>query len=117
MCYPFPLFLIQNLFELKECKLLKEDDTNIHYLILKVLGVESLEEEDQGSQISQFLDGYRKGLTEQKSVSGPSLIGFINSLIGIRFVYIIVFLVAMLMLIQNVCKEEPLRVGERDHVD
>lgn len=85
--------------------------------MLKVFGSESMEEEDQGSQISQFLEGYRQGRTEEKRISGPSLMGYINSLIGIRTVYIIVFLVAMLMLIQSISKEEPLRVGTGDRVD
>ncbi|KAF2290958.1 hypothetical protein GH714_017370 [Hevea brasiliensis] len=84
---------------------------------LSVIGLDSIEEEDQGSQITHFVEGYRKGQTIVKKVSGPSFMGFINSLIGIRTVYIIVFLVAMLMLIQSIGKEEPLRVGTRDQVD
>ncbi|KAL9382474.1 hypothetical protein Peur_025509 [Populus x canadensis] len=84
---------------------------------LSVIGSESIEEEDQGSQISQFLAGYREGRTERNRVSGPSLLGYISSLIGIRTVYIIVFLVAMLMFIQHISKEEPLRVGTRDQAD
>lgn len=87
------------------------------FFVLKVIGLDSLEEEDQGSQISYFIEGYRKGQTIQKRISGPSFMGFINSLIGIRTVYIIVFLVAMLMLIQSIGKEEPLRVGTRDQAD
>nr|XP_010930795.1 protein disulfide isomerase-like 5-2 [Elaeis guineensis] len=63
-----------------------------------VVGSESLEDEDQGSQISRFLEGYREGRTIEKRISGPSLIGFINSLISIRTVYLIVFVVAILML-------------------
>lgn len=82
-------------------------------MLLKVTGSERVEEEDQGSQVSQFLEGYREGRTERNRVSGPSLLGYINSLIGIRTVYIIVFVVAMLMLIQHLGKEEPLRVGTR----
>ncbi|KAG6737874.1 hypothetical protein POTOM_059405 [Populus tomentosa] len=84
---------------------------------LSVTGSESIEEEDQGSQISQFLAGYREGRTERNIVSGPSLLGYISSLIGIRTVYIIVFLVAMLMFIQHISKEEPLRVGTRDQAE
>eukprot|EP00258_Populus_trichocarpa_P013955 XP_002325550.2 protein disulfide-isomerase 5-2 [Populus trichocarpa] len=84
---------------------------------LSVIGSESIEEEDQGSQISQFLAGYRGGRTERNRVSGPSLLGYISSLIGIRTVYIIVFLVAMLMFIQHISKEEPLRVGTRDQAE
>ncbi|KAJ6855523.1 protein disulfide-isomerase 5-2-like [Populus alba x Populus x berolinensis] len=84
---------------------------------LSVTGSESIEEEDQGSQISQFLAGYREGRTERNIVSGPSLLGYISSLIGIRTVYIIVLLVAMLMFIQHISKEEPLRVGTRDQAE
>ncbi|KAG6738799.1 hypothetical protein POTOM_058421 [Populus tomentosa] len=84
---------------------------------LSVTGSESIEEEDQGSQISQFLAGYREGRTERNIVSGPSLLGYISSLIGIRTVYIVVFLVAMLMFIQHISKEEPLRVGTRDQAE
>ncbi|KAJ8760416.1 hypothetical protein K2173_015083 [Erythroxylum novogranatense] len=90
-------------------------DGNEEYF--SVIGSESIGEEDQGTQITRFLEGYREGRTVLKTVSGPSLIGYINSLIGIRLVYIIVFLVAVLMLIQNTCKEEPLRVGTRDNAD
>uniref|UniRef100_A0A5B7A5Z6 Thioredoxin domain-containing protein n=1 Tax=Davidia involucrata TaxID=16924 RepID=A0A5B7A5Z6_DAVIN len=82
-----------------------------------VVGSESIDEEDQGSQITRFLQGYREGSVIQKQISGPSLIGYINSLIGIRTVYIIVFVVAVIMLIQTINKEEPLRVGTRDQVD
>ncbi|XVE60773.1 hypothetical protein DITRI_Ditri05aG0154300 [Diplodiscus trichospermus] len=83
-----------------------------------VIGIESLDNEDQGSQISQFLEGYREGKTERKTVKGPSFMGFINSLIGIRTVFIIVFIVAMMMLIQSIGKDdEPVRVSSRDEVD
>uniref|UniRef100_A0A2P2J3K9 Protein disulfide isomerase n=1 Tax=Rhizophora mucronata TaxID=61149 RepID=A0A2P2J3K9_RHIMU len=78
---------------------------------ISVIGSENLEEEDQGTQISRFLEGYREGRTVQHRVSGPSLIGFINSLISIRTAYVIVFVVAVMMLILTIGKEEPLRVG------
>ncbi|XP_057973297.1 protein disulfide-isomerase 5-2 [Malania oleifera] len=86
---------------------------------LSVIGSDSIEEEDQASQITQFLQGYREGRTVKKRIGGPSLIGFINSLIGIRSVYLIVFVVAIIMLLQTVNKEddEPLRVGTRDEAD
>ncbi|XP_050213732.1 protein disulfide-isomerase 5-2 [Mercurialis annua] len=84
---------------------------------LSVIGLESMEDEDQGSQITQFLEGYRKGQTIQKKLGGPSFMGYINSLIGLRSAYIVVFLVAMLLLIRTVGKEEPLRVGTRDQVE
>ncbi|KAJ3675199.1 hypothetical protein LUZ60_004241 [Juncus effusus] len=66
-----------------------------------VLGLEKLEEEDQWSQISQFLEGYRQEKTIKKKLKGPSVIGYINSLISINSVYLIVFIVAILMLVQN----------------
>ncbi|XP_011628479.1 protein disulfide-isomerase 5-2 [Amborella trichopoda] len=69
---------------------------------LSVVGSENInEEEDQGTQISRFLEGYREGRTIQKSISGPSFIGYINSLIGMRTVYLIIFVVAVVMLIQT----------------
>ncbi|ESR47835.1 hypothetical protein CICLE_v10001144mg [Citrus x clementina] len=42
-------------------------DGNENYLT--VIGSESIDEEDQGSQISRFLEGYREGRTEQKKNS------------------------------------------------
>lgn len=80
---------------------------------LSVIGSESIDEDDQGSQISRFLEGYREGRTEQKRIKGPSLLGYINSLIGVRSIYIIMFLLAMLMLIRSIGEEPPLRVGTR----
>ncbi|CAN0911958.1 Protein disulfide-isomerase 5-2 [Linum grandiflorum] len=82
-----------------------------------VLGRERIEEEDQGTQITHFIEGYRAGQTEKRKMSGPSFMNYINSLIGVRLVYILVFLVAVFMLIQNICKEEPLRVGTRAQMD
>jgi protein disulfide-isomerase A1 len=84
-----------------------------------VIGFESIDEEDQATQISQFLEGYREGRTIKNRIGGPSFLGFINSLIGIRTVYMLVFVVAVIMLIQTVNKgdDEPLRVGTPDHDD
>ncbi|PSS00162.1 Protein disulfide-isomerase [Actinidia chinensis var. chinensis] len=90
-------------------------DGNEEYF--SVIGSESMDEYDQGSQITRFLEGYRGGSVIQKQVSGPSLMGYINSLIGIRTIYIFVFVVAVIMLIQTIGKEEPLTVGTRDQVD
>ncbi|GAB2291180.1 Protein disulfide-isomerase 5-2 [Dionaea muscipula] len=67
-----------------------------------VTGCESVGEEDQGHEIARFLDGFRVGRTEAKKISGPSFISFINSLVGLRLVFIIVFVVAVLMLIQTI---------------
>ncbi|KAL5991230.1 Protein disulfide-isomerase 5-2 [Asimina triloba] len=71
-----------------------------------VIGRESLSEEDQGSQISLFLEGYREGRTIQKRFSGPSLIGYINSLISIKTVYLVVFIVAVIMIIQTLSSKD-----------
>ncbi|KAK1266989.1 Protein disulfide-isomerase 5-2 [Acorus gramineus] len=79
-------------------------DGNEKYFLVE--GLESLDEEDQGSQISLFLEGYRAGRTIEKTLSGPSFMGFINSLIGIRSVYILVFIVAVTMLIRHVTEDE-----------
>ncbi|GKV09069.1 hypothetical protein SLEP1_g20618 [Rubroshorea leprosula] len=85
---------------------------------LSVIGSESLNDEDQGSQILRFLEGYREGRTALKGVNRPSLMSSIKSLIGVKTFYIIVFLVAGLILLCSlVNKEEPLRVGTRDQVD
>ncbi|PPS11746.1 hypothetical protein GOBAR_AA08891 [Gossypium barbadense] len=66
-----------------------------------VIGYESLdEEEDQSSQISRFLEGYREGRMEKKMIKGPSFMDYMN-VIGIAAVFIIVFLVAILMLIRR----------------
>ncbi|KAJ6824173.1 protein disulfide isomerase-like 5-2 [Iris pallida] len=71
-----------------------------------VEGSESLNDDDnKGSQISRFLEGYREGRTVTKRVNGPSFRGFINSLIGIGTVYIIVFVVVVVMLIQSFAKQ------------
>nr|CAD1842014.1 unnamed protein product [Ananas comosus var. bracteatus] len=74
-------------------------DRNEEYHL--VVGSESLDEEDQASQISRFLEGYREGKTIKKRVSGPSLLGFFKSLISIRTVYLVVFVAALLMLMQH----------------
>ncbi|XAR62670.1 hypothetical protein NMG60_11017516 [Bertholletia excelsa] len=82
-----------------------------------VVGSDSIDEHDQGSQITRFLEGYREGSVIQKHVNGPSFMSYINSLIGVRAVYIFVFVVAVIMLIQTIGKEEPLRVGTRDRAE
>ncbi|KAE9446399.1 hypothetical protein C3L33_21700, partial [Rhododendron williamsianum] len=90
-------------------------DGNEEYF--SVIGSESIDEHDQGSQITRFLEGYREGSVIQKQISGQSFMGYINSLIGMRLIYIIVFAVAVIMLLQTINKEEPLRVGPRDTDD
>ncbi|XP_010246306.1 PREDICTED: protein disulfide isomerase-like 5-2 [Nelumbo nucifera] len=81
-----------------------------------VIGSESMDEEDQGSQITRFLEGYREGRTVQKRIRGPSLVGYINSLISIRTIYLIVFVIAVLMLIQTLQKPDEDDVPQRHTV-
>ncbi|CAH8360161.1 unnamed protein product [Eruca vesicaria subsp. sativa] len=78
----------------------------------QVSGIETVShEEDHLTQVSRFLEAYRNGRTEKKRIKGPSLMGFINSMIGIRSVYIIVFLVAVIMMLRSLGQvEEPARV-------
>ncbi|KAK6787218.1 hypothetical protein RDI58_015743 [Solanum bulbocastanum] len=81
-----------------------------------VVGSDSIEDEDQGSQITHFIQGYKDGNIIQKRISSGSFMGFINSMIGMGTVTIIVFVVAVVMIIQSL-KEEPLTVGTRDEGD
>jgi protein disulfide-isomerase A1 len=60
-------------------------------------GSERIEEEDQASQICRFLEGYRAGRTTKKKVSGPSFMGFLNSLVSLNSLYILIFVVALLV--------------------
>lgn len=79
---------------------------------MQVNDVETIShEEDHLTQVSRFLEGYREGRTEKKRIKGPSFMGFINSMIGIRSVYVIVFLVAVIMMLRSLGQvEEPPRV-------
>ncbi|KAJ0235602.1 Protein disulfide-isomerase 5-2 [Hirschfeldia incana] len=77
----------------------------------QVDGVETVShEEDHLTQVSRFLEGYREGKTEKKRIKGPSFMGFINLMIGVRSVYIIVFLVAVIAMLRSLGQvEEPAR--------
>ncbi|KAL2520111.1 Protein disulfide-isomerase 5-2 [Forsythia ovata] len=90
-------------------------DGNKEYF--SIIGSESIEETDIGTQISRFLEGYREGNVIQKLITGPSLIDFISSQMGIRLVFMIIFVVAVMILIFTIGKEEPLRGGSLDQVD
>jgi protein disulfide-isomerase A1 len=48
-------------------------------------------------EISEFLEGYRAGRTTKKKVSGPSFMGFLNSLVSLNSLYILIFVVALLV--------------------
>ncbi|RRT85155.1 hypothetical protein B296_00011686 [Ensete ventricosum] len=64
-----------------------------------VIDLEDLDDNDQGTQISRFLEGYRGGRTIKRKLSSPSPFDFISSLTSIRTVYLIVFVVAVVMVI------------------
>ncbi|KAL5214123.1 hypothetical protein ABZP36_003275 [Zizania latifolia] len=70
-------------------------DRNEEYELVE--GSERLEEGDQASQISQFLEGYRAGRTTKKKVSGPSFMGFLNSLVSMNSLYILMFVIIVLI--------------------
>ncbi|XP_062101170.1 protein disulfide isomerase-like 5-2 isoform X2 [Humulus lupulus] len=99
----------------KKTKLPKMVVWNRNEDYLTVIGSESIDEEDQASQVSRFLEGYREGRTIETRISGPSMLGFITSLISIKAVYLIVFVVAVIMVILIIKgHEEPLRVGTQE---
>ncbi|GKA06380.1 disulfide isomerase-like protein 5-2 [Tanacetum coccineum] len=81
-----------------------------------VIDSENIHSEDQGSQITLFLERYREGKVIEKAL-GPSFVGYVTSLLGMRTVYIVIFLIAVMFLIATIGKEEPLRVGTRDTSD
>ncbi|KAK1436470.1 hypothetical protein QVD17_02250 [Tagetes erecta] len=78
-----------------------------------VNGSESIHSEDQGSQITLFLERFREGKVIEKSL-GPSFWGYMMSLLGMRTVYIVIFLVAVVFLIATVGKDETLASDTQD---
>ncbi|KAG8378414.1 hypothetical protein BUALT_Bualt08G0134900 [Buddleja alternifolia] len=83
-----------------------------------VIGSESIDETDIGSQVSRFIEGYREGSVIQKRISGPTFMGFVKSNIGVQILFIFLFVViVMVMILAITTKEEPLTVGTRDQVD
>ncbi|KAL9256773.1 disulfide-isomerase 5-2-like protein [Drosera capensis] len=81
-----------------------------------VIGSESIEDEDQGTQITHFLAGYREGKTEAKKITGPSFLSFVNSLVGFKLVFIVIFLIAVLVLILTIgnVDDDSSRVSRRE---
>lgn len=73
-----------------------------------MIGSDSVEDEDQGSQITRFLKGYRDGSVIQKHIISDDYKAFRNSmfLIGALILVLVVILVAMMM---QAVKEEPSR--------
>ncbi|KAL0314183.1 UNVERIFIED_CONTAM: protein disulfide-isomerase 5-2 [Sesamum angustifolium] len=78
-----------------------------------VIGSESMNETDIGTQVSRFLEGYREGNVVKKSLAGPTLMGFLNSQIGVKIVLIFIFVALVMLMIFSMTKEEPLTVGTR----
>ncbi|KAL1369795.1 hypothetical protein HN51_000151 [Arachis hypogaea] len=68
---------------------------------LSVVGFESIEEEDQATQISKFVEGYREGKTIKKEMSGPSFMRYLQRSFDVRLVYILVGIVAVMMILQT----------------
>ncbi|KAK4752011.1 hypothetical protein SAY87_020809 [Trapa incisa] len=92
-------------------------DGNEEYFI--VTDSEIIHGEDQGTQITKFLEGYREGRTIQKKINDRSFTGYIKSLsIGGKIAYILILLVIIMMIVHNFCMDnEPLRVGTRDQAN
>ncbi|KAJ0795736.1 putative Thioredoxin domain-containing protein [Helianthus annuus] len=84
-------------------KMVVWDGDEVYY---SVNGSESIHSKDQESQITLFLERFREGKVTEKTV-GPSFLGYLMSLLGMRMVYIIVFLLAVVFLIVTMGKEEP----------
>ncbi|KAG9156797.1 hypothetical protein Leryth_019492 [Lithospermum erythrorhizon] len=81
---------------------------------LSVNGSEWIHGDDQGSQITRFLEGYREGNVIQKRISGLSFTSFVSSFFGIGTVCMIIFMVGMLALILIFTKDdEPTTDGPR----
>jgi len=68
-------------------------------LLNQVTGSEKIGEEDQGSEITRFLDGYREGKTVSKKISEESFMEFLSSLIGFKLIFFIALLVGILVLL------------------
>lgn len=85
----------------------------------QVVGSESIDGVDRATQITKFIEGYREGKTIQKRTSGPSLLRVIHRSFDIRVVYIFVFVVAVLMVIQTLYKgdDDYHRVPSQDQGD
>ncbi|KAL3845621.1 hypothetical protein ACJIZ3_003024 [Penstemon smallii] len=78
-----------------------------------VVGSESMDETDMGTQVSRFLEGYREGSVVQKRITGPTFMGFIRSQIG-TIALLVIFTLLVVVLIFTMAREEPLTVGTRE---
>ncbi|KAL2893571.1 Protein disulfide-isomerase 5-2 [Bienertia sinuspersici] len=79
-------------------------DGNEEYF--NVIDSESIGEDDQGSDITHFLEGYKEGRTVSKKISGPTFTQFLNSMVGYKLIFLVIFLVAVMIMIQTLGKYE-----------
>ncbi|KAL9229074.1 hypothetical protein vseg_004588 [Gypsophila vaccaria] len=71
-----------------------------------VIDSDRIDEDDQGSQITHFLEGYKEGRTVLKKISGPSFMQFLNSMGGFKLAIIIVFAIGVMIIFQFVGNDE-----------
>ncbi|KAK4708439.1 hypothetical protein R3W88_029364 [Solanum pinnatisectum] len=81
-------------------------DGDVEYF--SVIGSDSVEDEDQGSQITRFLKGYREGSVIQKHIISDDYKAFRNSMFLIGALILVLFVILVSMMMQSV-KEEPSR--------
>ncbi|KAL8459652.1 hypothetical protein ACS0TY_036949 [Phlomoides rotata] len=81
-----------------------------------VIGSESIDETDMGSHMSRFLEGYRGGNVIKKCITGPTLMSFIKSQLGVIIILVIISVVLVVVLVVSMTNEEPHSVGSREHV-
>ncbi|KAH9298362.1 hypothetical protein KI387_030044, partial [Taxus chinensis] len=73
---------------------------------LSVVGSETSSVENLESEITGFLEGYRKGKTVKQSIKEPSFSDFLKSFISIGSVCVIVFVIAILVVVWNMSISE-----------
>lgn len=86
-------------------------DGNEEYF--NVIDSESIGEDDQGSEITRFLEGYKEGRTVSKKISGPSFMQFLNSMMGFKLIFLVVFIIAVMMIIHTLGKNDEDDASER----
>jgi protein disulfide-isomerase A1 len=69
-----------------------------------VEGIERLEEEDQVSQVSRFLEGYKEGKTIKMMVKSQTFQGFMK-IMGVGLVLVIVVMVSVVVAIIYLARE------------
>ncbi|XP_060198001.1 protein disulfide-isomerase 5-2-like [Lycium barbarum] len=78
-----------------------------------VIGSDSVEGEDQGSQITRFLQGYREGSVVQKRITSDAYKAFRNSMYMIGALILVLVVILVVTIMQSL-KEEPPR-DQLDH--